>query len=48
MFVYEYLKYYFRYYLYNTVIIELISHDKNEVTQRDLDLAEQIDKIEQS
>lgn len=31
---------------YNTVTIELISHDKNEVTQRDIDLAEQIDKIE--
>ncbi|MDA9659310.1 4a-hydroxytetrahydrobiopterin dehydratase [Alphaproteobacteria bacterium] len=30
---------------YNTVIIELISHDKNKVTQRDMDLAEQIDKI---
>ena len=33
---------------YNTVIIELISHDKNEVTQRDIDLAEQIDKINHS
>ena len=33
---------------YNTVIIELISHDKNEVTQRDIDLAEQIDKIDHS
>jgi 4a-hydroxytetrahydrobiopterin dehydratase len=33
---------------YNTVIIELISHDKNEVTQRDMDLAEQIDKIDHS
>ena len=30
---------------YNTVNIELISHDKKEVTQRDIDLAEQIDKI---
>ncbi|MDA9610597.1 4a-hydroxytetrahydrobiopterin dehydratase [Alphaproteobacteria bacterium] len=30
---------------YNSVEIELISHDKNVVTQRDIDLAEQIDKI---
>ena len=30
---------------YGTVTIELISHDKNQVTQRDIDLAEQIDKI---
>ena len=30
---------------YNRVEIELISHDKNVVTQRDIDLAEQIDKI---
>ena len=30
---------------YNSVEIELISHDKNVVTQRDMDLAEQIDKI---
>ena len=33
---------------YNTVNIELISHDKKEVTQRDIDLAEQIDKIDHS
>ncbi len=30
---------------YNKVNIELISHDQNKVTQRDLDLAEQIDMI---
>ena len=30
---------------YNSVEIELISHDKNQITQRDIDLAEQIDKI---
>ena len=30
---------------YNSVEIELISHDKKVVTQRDIDLAEQIDKI---
>tara|TARA_X000000368_G_C23052606_1_gene722208 strand:- start:1002 stop:1238 length:237 start_codon:yes stop_codon:yes gene_type:complete len=30
---------------YNSVEIELISHDKNKITQRDIDLAEQIDKI---
>ena len=33
---------------YNTVNIELISHDKKEVTQRDIDLAKQIDKIDHS
>ncbi|MDC0861892.1 4a-hydroxytetrahydrobiopterin dehydratase [Alphaproteobacteria bacterium] len=30
---------------YNRVNIELISHDLNKITQRDIDLAEQIDKI---
>ncbi|MDC1315808.1 4a-hydroxytetrahydrobiopterin dehydratase [Alphaproteobacteria bacterium] len=30
---------------YNSVEIELISHDQNQITQRDIDLAEQIDKI---
>ena len=30
---------------YGSVIISLISHDVQQVTQRDLDLADQIDKI---
>ena len=30
---------------YGKVIIKLISHDVNEVTERDIDLAIQIDKI---
>ena len=30
---------------YGSVTIALISHDVQKVTQRDLDLAEQIDKI---
>ena len=30
---------------YGKVIISLISHDVNEVTQRDIDLAIQIDKL---
>ena len=30
---------------YGKVIIKLISHDVNEVTERDIDLANQIDKI---
>ena len=32
---------------YGSVTIALISHDVQKVTQRDLDLAEQIDKIYQ-
>lgn len=32
---------------YGKVIISLISHDVNEVTQRDIDLAIQIDKLYQ-
>jgi 4a-hydroxytetrahydrobiopterin dehydratase len=32
---------------YGTVTISLISHDVQKVTQRDLDLAEQIDKLYQ-
>ena len=32
---------------YGTVTIYLISHDVQKVTQRDLDLAEQIDKLYQ-
>ena len=30
---------------YGKVVIKLISHDVNEVTERDIDLAIQIDKI---
>jgi len=30
---------------YSKFDIELISHDQNKITQRDIDLAEQIDKI---
>ena len=30
---------------YGKVVIKLISHDVNEVTERDIDLANQIDKI---
>ena len=30
---------------YGKVTISLISHDVNSITQRDLDLAEQIDKL---
>jgi 4a-hydroxytetrahydrobiopterin dehydratase len=30
---------------YGSVTIALISHDMNEITERDIDLAKQIDKI---
>ena len=30
---------------YKSVTIALISHDMNEITERDIDLAKQIDKI---
>ncbi len=30
---------------YGTVTVNLISHDVKKITQRDIDLAEQIDKI---
>ena len=30
---------------YGKVVIKLISHDVNSVTERDIDLANQIDKI---
>ena len=30
---------------YNTVTVSLISHDVQKVTQRDIDLANQIDKL---
>ena len=30
---------------YGKVVIKLVSHDVNEVTERDIDLANQIDKI---
>ena len=30
---------------YGTVTVNLISHDEKKITQRDIDLADQIDKI---